>query len=96
MNLEVASKPGELLKVPPDSPKDFQLRETRTESGSPVLVLEEQPSGPPNPSAPPEVLPSDDYRLFKNYEKLGGDPVAFKQAMFFLNSKGSTSFKSFG
>ncbi len=41
-------------------------------------------------------ISSDDKLLFENYKKLGGDPVAFEQAMCFLKSKGNTRFKSFG
>ncbi len=63
---------------------------------SPAVSLGGQPIGSPDPSAPPVVLPSEDSSLLKNYKKLGGDPVAFEQAMCFLKTNGKTSFKSFG
>jgi hypothetical protein len=44
----------------------------------------------------PIKVDSDDEKLFENYKKLGGDPVAFQQAMCFLKAKGDTSFKSSG
>jgi hypothetical protein len=86
---------GELLKTDSKSepPQQYQLRETKTETGSPVVVVEKQTEGPP---VPPQPVSSDEQTLFENYKKLGGDPIAFEQAMCFLKSKGNTSFKSYG
>jgi hypothetical protein len=63
---------------------------------SPAVSLGGQPIESADPSATPAVLSSEDSSLLKNYQKLGGDPVAFEQAMCFLKTKGKTSFKSFG
>lgn len=40
------------------------------------------------------IVDADEESLFENYKKLGGDPIAFKQAMCFFKTNGDKSFKA--
>lgn len=44
----------------------------------------------------PQRIAASDLDLFKNFKKLGGDTIAFQQAMCFLKKHEDTKFKSYG
>lgn len=55
------------------------------------------PAGKPTPVPTPEFSVADsDKELYENFMKVGGDPLALRQALCFKNRFGSSTFKSKG